>query len=153
MSDVDDGFMSEDALSLPLAEPSGVGGRSRAGSAADTNNHRIVEYQDQGATPAHLGRLRITGPAQFCCGQSCIGIAFAATGRRVESLQALAPRLQVRRPCAPNCAAQQLVSMRERLFGIHRALLGEQRLTKRAQRLADTPVLCVPHSSQIASDS
>jgi len=45
-SDVDDGFMCEDALSLPLAEPSGVwaDGAGRV-LVADTNNHRIVEYR------------------------------------------------------------------------------------------------------------
>jgi hypothetical protein len=46
VSDVDDGFMCEDALSLPLAQPSGVwaDGAERV-LIADTNNHRVVEYR------------------------------------------------------------------------------------------------------------
>jgi hypothetical protein len=60
VSDVDDGFMCEDALSLPLAEPSGVwaDGAGRV-LVADTNNHRIVEY-GSGSDAGVPGRLRIT---------------------------------------------------------------------------------------------
>jgi thiol-disulfide isomerase/thioredoxin len=45
VSDFDDGFLCEDALCLPLAQPAGVwaDGPDRI-LVADTNNHRVLEY-------------------------------------------------------------------------------------------------------------
>jgi thiol-disulfide isomerase/thioredoxin/sugar lactone lactonase YvrE len=49
VSDLDDGFLCEDAVCLPLAEPAGVwpDGPGRV-LVADTNNHRIVEILPEG---------------------------------------------------------------------------------------------------------
>jgi thiol-disulfide isomerase/thioredoxin len=45
VSDLDDGFLCSDALCLPLAEPAGIAADgSRRLLVADTNNHRVVEY-------------------------------------------------------------------------------------------------------------
>ena len=49
LRDLDDGFLCEDSLCLPLAEPAGVAVDVRADGAgrvlvSDTNNHRILEY-------------------------------------------------------------------------------------------------------------
>jgi len=45
VSDLDDGFLCTDSLCLPLAEPAGIAvdGALRL-LVADTNNHRVVEY-------------------------------------------------------------------------------------------------------------
>ncbi|GAB4169765.1 MAG: redoxin domain-containing protein [Thalassobaculales bacterium] len=43
-ADLDDGFLCEDAVCLPLAEPAGVWAEDGMVMVADTNNHRILAY-------------------------------------------------------------------------------------------------------------
>lgn len=45
VGDLDEGFLCEDALCLPLAEPAGIAAAGGRLLVSDTNNHRILEYR------------------------------------------------------------------------------------------------------------
>ena len=45
VADLDEGYVCEDALCLPLAEPAGIAAADGRLLVADTNNHRILEYR------------------------------------------------------------------------------------------------------------